>query len=128
MTAALILNGLNCLMISLSILIVTEDQFVEELLQEPNKDWYTLGFLLGLYETDTKEIAFTCIPKTLDACLRQIFKRLQSYNKINVTWEQIVDALSCPAMDNKELAERIRTKFCPDHHYQVIINYSIELL
>ncbi len=110
-------------MISLPFLIVTEDQFVEELLQEPNKDWYTLGFLLGLYETDTKEIAFTCRPKTLDACLRQIFKRLQYYNKINVTWEQIVDALSCPAMDNKELAEKIRTKFCPDHHYQVIINY-----
>ncbi len=112
------------MMISLSILIVTEDQFVEELLQEPNKDWYTLGFLLGLYEIDTKQIAFTCRPKAIHACLRQIFKCLQ-FNRIKVTWEQIVDALSCPAMDNKELAEKIRTKFCPDHHHQVIINYAI---
>ncbi len=108
--------------ITINSYIVTEDQFVEELLQEPNKDWYTLGFLLGLYETDTKEIAITCRPKGIDACLRQIFKCLQ----IKVTWEQIVDALSCPAMDNKDLAEKIRTKFCPDHHYQVIIiNYAI---
>ena len=97
----------------------TEDQFVEELLNEPNKDWYTLGFLLGLSEPDVKEIGLQYRPHGTDACLREVFRRLRCRD-IKVTWEKIVDALFSSAMGNEELAKTILNKFCPDHQSEEV--------
>ena len=110
------LNSVNTLLISC---IVAEDQFVEELLNEPNKDWYTLGFLLGLSEPDVKKISLQYRPRGTDACLREVFRRLRCID-IKVTWEKIVDALFSSAMDNEKLAKTILNKFCPDHQSEKV--------
>ena len=98
---------------------MAEDQFVEELLNEPNKDWYTLGFLLGLSEPDVKEIGLQYRPHGTDACLREVFRRLRCRD-INVTWEKIVDALFSSAMGNEKLAKTILNKFFPDHQSEKV--------
>ena len=113
----LLLNSVNTLLISC--IVLTEDQFVEELLNEPNKDWYTLGFLLGLSEPDVKEIGLQYRPRGTDACLGEVFRRLRCRD-IKVTWEKIVDALFSSAMGNEELAKIILKKFCPDHQSEKV--------
>ena len=100
---------------------VTCDTFVEEIRKEKTKDWYALGIILGLNEIDLKKIAWKHHLGDDDSRLRELFEQLQAQVPDKLTWEQIADALSAPAMesaistpgmDGRSLAEHIVHTYC----------------
>ena len=78
---------------------------LEAIVSEPN--WFMLGLALRVRHNILDEIKDNC--KKIQDCRYEMLREWISSGK--ATWNELVNALCCSIVNNKQLAEEIETKY-----------------